>query len=74
MSCPCHRMMEAQKAELAEAMEEHKWYESEKAGFDVGCKFAQLNFIEIVMPGWGKHFREKFCNDCQNMKKKESHV
>ena len=63
--CPCHKMIEAQKAELKKALDEHKWYESERVGHDVGNKCAQLNFIETVMPGWGKAFREKYCKDCE---------
>jgi hypothetical protein len=59
-------MIEEQKAELRKALEEHKWYESEKAGHDVGDHFTKLNFIEIVMPGWGKNFRDKFCKNCEN--------
>lgn len=65
MNCPCHKMIEVQKAELQKALQEHKWYESEKAGHDVGCKCAQLDFIEKIMPDWGKRFREKFCKDCK---------
>jgi hypothetical protein len=66
VNCPCHNMIEAQKAKLKKALEEHKWYESEKAGHDVGDSFAKMNFIEIIMPGWGKRFRNNFCRDCEN--------
>ena len=64
MNCPCHKMVVIQKAELQEALDKHKWYESERAGCDIGCKCAQLNFIEKIMPGWGKSFRDRFCKDC----------
>lgn len=64
--CPCHEMVEAQKAELRASLDEHKWYQSEKAGHDIGNRDAQLDFIEKYMPNWGSKFRAKFCKDCKN--------
>jgi len=58
-------MIETQKTELEQALKEHKWYKSEKAGFNIGHKCSQLDFIETIMPTWGFHFRNKFCKNCK---------
>lgn len=67
MTCPCHKMIEVQKAELQKAFQEHKWYKSEKAGHDIGRKDAELDFIKNEMPTWGKRFRDKYCKQCKGL-------
>jgi len=64
MHCPCHAMVVSQTMSLEKALDEHKWYESEKAGHDIGCQEAQMNFIETIITGWAQQFRDEFCKDC----------
>lgn len=46
---------------LKKAIDEHKWYLSEQAGYDIGYQFAQADFIQKYISIWGEIFRKKYC-------------
>jgi len=65
MNC-CDRIDELlahEREALRNALDEHKWYLSERAHQDVGYSFAQLDFLEKYIQDWGKKFRLNYCND-----------
>ncbi len=53
--------MEAQIARLRRAIDENKWYLSERAGRDVGLAAAKADFWERHGERWAREFRLAYC-------------
>ena len=53
--------MSAQKGIIQKAIDENKWYLSQKAGYDVGWSKAEEDFIDNYLIKIAKEFRETFC-------------
>ena len=53
--------MAAQREELKKEIDIDKWFESEKAGHDVGWSKAEQHYLETYFPKFAKTFRRKFC-------------
>ena len=57
--------MAEQHAGLKRALDEDKWYLSERAGFDVGMEAAERNFCRHHLDRFAQSFRVDFCrNKC----------
>jgi hypothetical protein len=54
----------AQSDLVGKAIDENKWYLSEKAKCDVGNHEAQRDFIENHCKQWAAGFRAGFCAAC----------
>lgn len=53
--------MAEQQAELQRAIDENKWYLSERKGEDVGYPTATAHFMEEHLDRFAQDFRESFC-------------
>lgn len=64
MSCRNFKgAMETQGRELREAIEEDKWYLSERAGHDVGQKCAEIHFLDAFVQRWAQNWRKVWCSE-----------
>jgi len=54
--------MTTQRIALKRALQKDKWYESEKAGRDVGERFAEMHFLDVFAMRWARRFRRHYCN------------
>ncbi len=54
-----------ERESLQTAIEENKWYLSERAGHDVGRKAAEWDFINHHIDAFADHFRAAFCGQCK---------
>ncbi|MCF7854821.1 MAG: DUF4032 domain-containing protein [Candidatus Pacebacteria bacterium] len=55
--------MAEQKRHFCEAVEEEKWYLSERAGTDVGFEEAMNSFLEHHVDDFAHTFRVRFCRE-----------
>ena len=55
--------MEAQMRDLRDAIEEDKWYLSEKEGHDVGISQAEKHFVDSFIERWAANWRRVWCNE-----------
>jgi len=39
----------------------HKWYLSERYGYDVGRIFAELDYLQHYLPAYAKGFKDCYC-------------
>jgi hypothetical protein len=65
---PCRNFkhfIEAQTAALRKAIDENKWYLSEKERHDVGTDVAQRDFTERYCMIWAAAFQAGFCAACE---------
>ncbi|MDE0838094.1 MAG: hypothetical protein OSB41_03480 [Kiritimatiellae bacterium] len=53
--------MRTERSALLRAIEEDKWYLSERAGHDVGWDYAKKHFVENFLLGFSQHYRSTFC-------------
>jgi hypothetical protein len=56
----------AERVRIAEAIDEDKWYLSERAGRDVGYRIAELHFIDHFLCTFARGFRVDYCKHCRN--------
>lgn len=59
-----HNLTAFQGAQFNAHLEKHKYYESERAGFNVGKLAAQMSFIERELPRLADEWRREFCGQC----------
>lgn len=73
MSQNCDHLSEfmgEQKIRLGVAIDEDKWYLSERAHRDIGLEVAQKDFLDHYLGNWAKEFRENYChNKCSERDK-----
>jgi len=69
----------AQREHLRRAIEEHKWYLSERAGYDVGWEAAKNDFYRTHLDRVAQEFRVRYCraycvlkSDCSLVRDVES--
>ena len=55
--------MAEQHVGLKKAIDEDKWYLSERAGFDVGFEAAERNFCKHHLDRFAQAFRVDFCHN-----------
>jgi hypothetical protein len=55
-----------ERLQLDRAITEHKWYLSERAGYDVGYQAAEQSFAENYLLEFAYAFRAKYCEQCQS--------
>jgi len=61
-NCPFFSVyMHEQLRRLALAIDEHKWYMSERAGFDVGYDAAEKDFRRRYLDRFAREFRLDYC-------------
>jgi len=53
--------MQEQERRLREAIDENKWYMSERAGYDVGYEAAEYDFAIHHLDRFAHEFRVEFC-------------
>jgi hypothetical protein len=53
--------MRTERDALLRAIEEDKWYLSERAGYDVGWDYAKKHFAENFLHGFSVGYRREFC-------------
>ena len=59
------KFMSDQKEALYDAIDENKWYLSEKEKVDVGVNVAKSNFLDAHLKKWADEFRKDYCkNKC----------
>lgn len=56
-----HEYMREQERRLREAIDENKWYLSERAGYDVGYAAAEMDFAIHHLDRFAHEFRVEFC-------------
>ncbi len=60
-----HLFMEWQLRQYKRAVDEHKWYMSERLGYDVGWTAAEVSFVQNIVDGWAvdrvREWRENTC-------------
>jgi hypothetical protein len=54
------KLNKAQRKDLEGEFETHRWYLSQKAGYDVGSKAAMMDFMTEDLNEWCKGYRECF--------------
>lgn len=54
----------AEREQLRAALDENKWYLSERAGTDVGRRNAEADFIDRHIEVFSNRFRAVFCGRC----------
>jgi hypothetical protein len=54
----------AHRRRLHAAIDENKWYLSEKAGHDVGFKTAENDFVERFLDSFARNFQHDYCRQC----------
>ena len=59
--CVEPKFMQVQTACLRRCIEQHKWFMSEKAHYDVGWEAAQADFTETYLNGFAAGFRACYC-------------
>ena len=66
-TCQCVAdYLAAERMRMAEAIDEDKWYLSERAGHDVGYSVAELHFIDHFLCAFAHSFRINYCLHCRN--------
>ena len=53
--------MRTQRNALRHAIDEDKWYLSERAGYDVGWEAAKQHFYKEFLMGFSQEYRRVFC-------------
>lgn len=53
--------MRTEKDALYQAINEDKWYLSERAGYDVGWDYAKRHFVMNYLNGFAERYRAEFC-------------
>jgi hypothetical protein len=46
---------------LKEEIERDKWFQSERAGRDIGWKEAEKHYLDTHLKGWAKGFKDCYC-------------
>lgn len=55
-------LLEAQKPHLERAINDNKWYLSEREHKDVGWNAAEYDFLENHLKSWAAGFKVCYCN------------
>lgn len=55
--------MAEQRQRLQRAVDEDKWYQSERAGFDVGPEAAMDSFVRHHLDRFAREFRVWYCRE-----------
>lgn len=64
MSCRNFKgAMAAQGSDLRNAIDEDKWYLSEREGHDVGRGCAEKHFLDAFFVRWATNWRKVWCNE-----------
>lgn len=62
MPCPkLKELLRAEKLDLEEEIAKHKWYKSERYGFDVGWDFAEKDFMNNHLNAWAEGYKVCYC-------------
>ena len=59
--CIQPQFFQYQSKQLQRAINEHKWYLSERAHHDVGFEEAKRNFEQVYFQGFAAGFRVSYC-------------
>ena len=58
--------LSSERERLRAALEENKWYLSQRAGHDVGATIAEWDFIDHHLEAFADRFRAAFCGRCSH--------
>jgi len=62
MACSAFELaIRTQRQELRQAIDEDKWYLSERAGGDVGFRKAEEHFLRDFIEKWSMKWRNEWC-------------
>lgn len=57
-------LLKEEKEALVKAIDDDKYFLSEKSGYDVGFSEAKKDFINNYLCSWAKEFKKEYCRHC----------
>jgi len=62
-------LLSAERPDLKSEIDRHKWFMSERNGYDVGTQAARLDFVKNFLDAWCEGYKVCYCSQvCKGCK------